>query len=126
MGGEQMACLTLAALCAAYGVYQLIRLLRSRGNTAGVQAVVMSVSTVMPERVRRNNSKWALVSYRVNGVTYSPGARIQVPMSAAAGSLVTVRYCLNDPGKVVTFSWARLVVAAAATAVLFAAGVACR
>ena len=59
MERERMVCLTLAALCAVYGIYQMILLLRHRSHTADVQAVVMSVSSALPERVKRNNSKWA-------------------------------------------------------------------
>ncbi|MBS6953083.1 MAG: hypothetical protein KH230_07595 [Enterocloster asparagiformis] len=121
MGREQMVLGTLAVLCAVYAAEQLIRLLRGRANTAAVRAVVMSVSCALPERVRRNNSKWALVSYKVDGIFYSPPERVQVPMTAMVGSRVTVRYYLDDPGRIAAFSWSRLGAAAIAAAVLLAA-----
>ena len=34
MERERMVCLTLAALCAVYGIYQMILLLRHRSHTA--------------------------------------------------------------------------------------------
>lgn len=121
MERDQMVLGTLAVLCAVYAAEQLIRLLRGRANTAVVRAVVMSVSCAMPERVRRNNSKWALVSYKVDGIAYCPPERVQVPMTAMVGSRVTVRYYLDDPGRIAAFSRYRLGAAAIAEAVLLAA-----
>ena len=115
MERERMVCLTLAALCAVYGIYQMILLLRHRSHTADVQAVVMSVSSALPERVKRNNSKWAQVSYQVDGITYRP-------LAAVVGSHVTVHYRLDDPGRIAVFSRTRLVASAILTVVLLILG----
>ena len=112
MERERMVCLTLAALCAVYGIYQMILLLRHRSHTADVQAVVMSVSSALPERVKRNNSKWAQVSYQVDGITYRP----------LVGSHVTVHYRLDDPGRIAVFSRTRLAASAILAVVLLILG----
>ena len=122
MERERMVCLTLAALCAVYGIYQMILLLRHRSHTADVQAVVMSVSSALPERVTRNHSKWAQVSYQVDGITYRPLGRLQVPIVVVVGSRVTVHYRLADPGRIAVFSRTRLAASAILAVVLLILG----
>ena len=100
----------------------MILLLRHRSHTADVQAVVMSVSSALPERVKRNNSKWAQVSYQVDGITYRPLERVQVPMAAVVGSRVTVHYRLDDPGRIAVFSRTRLAASAILAVVLLILG----
>lgn len=61
---------------------------------------VMSVTTAIPETSKKNNSKWAVVSYCVNGKRYLSEKRVQVPLHCRVGSQVKIYYHKNDPGKV--------------------------
>lgn len=106
-----------------YALYQLTLILIYRKKTVPVTAVVSDVQTVLKsEAVKVRNGKWATVTYRVGGRFYSPVQTVPVPMAAAPGMPVKVRYFKEDPGRILTFSWARMLVAAAASLLLVAGG----
>ena len=55
--------------------------------------------TINPENSKFRNSKWATVSYKVNGRTYQSQNCIQVPMASQIGTTITVRYDTQNPEK---------------------------
>ena len=63
-----------------------------------------------PETAKARNSKWAKVSYTVDGKTYQSENRVQVPMALQVGSTVKVRYDKLNPGKLYSFSLLRIVI----------------
>ena len=79
------------------------------GRTGKTTATVVSYKTVSAESMKRLNSKWAQVSYKVNQKVYNPTQRIQVPMTAVIGSKITVRYDREQPRKLYCFSVKRIV-----------------
>lgn len=98
-------------LCLGYFLYQLAQIVIWRKKTEKVSALIIGVSSAMPETVRRNNSKWADVSYQLGGKTWHASRKVQVPMSAAVGSRVWIRCFRDEPQKVAVFSGLRLAVA---------------
>jgi len=63
-----------------------------------------------PETAKARNSKWAKVSYNVNGKSYQSANRIQVSMTSQIGTPVTVRYDIFNPEKLYSFSVSRIIV----------------
>ena len=63
------------------------------------------------------------VTYRVDGKIYVSGNRIQVPLTAQVGNSVTVRYDLQHPERLYSYSLARIVVSLFVTVVCIVVGV---
>ena len=66
--------------------------------------------TPNPQNSKFRNSKWATFSYKVKGKTYQSQNRIQVPMASQVGTTISVRYDINHPEKLYSFSVSRIVV----------------
>ena len=79
----------------------------------------MSIKMPNPETARTRNSKWAVVSYEVDGRLVQSGNRIQVPMTSQVGSFVHVRYDKQEPEKLYAFSLGRMAVAFLVAVVCF-------
>ena len=98
--------LSVAAIC--FGFVNLIQFFLKRNKTAQTMGTILSIKTPNPEIAKTRNSKWATVSYKVNGKVYQSQNRIQVPMSSQIGSPVKVRYDKSKPEKLYSFSMARI------------------
>lgn len=83
----------------------------------------MSIKMPNPETARHRNSKWAIVSYKVDGKTYQSRNRIQVPMASQIGSTVNVRYDKFDPEKLYSFSMLRMIVSLFIAVICFSAAI---
>ena len=70
-----------------------------------------------------SHSKWAKVSYKVDGKTYQSQNRIQVPMALQIGSTVKIRYDKFNPEKLYSFSLLRIVISILIAAVCILAAV---
>lgn len=108
MGKEALFLYIISAAAFLFAAINMIWILIKRKKTAVTTATVVSVKTVSPERVKRLNSKWAQVSYKVGQRNYTSLSRIQVPMAAQIGSRVSVRYDKNQPEKLYMFSGRRV------------------
>ena len=106
-----------AVLC--FGLVNGIQFLLKHNKTAQTVGTILSVSMPNPATAQTRNSKWAIVSYKVNGQTYQSRNRIQVPMTSQIGSTVKVRYDKSDPEKLYSFSILRIVVSFAIAAGCF-------
>lgn len=109
MEGEVIFLYGASALALGFAGINGFFMVTRRGRTARTTATVVSFTTVIPERVKRCNGKWAQVSYKVGSKVYTPSQRIQIPMSAVIGSKVTVRYDREAPQKLYTFSGKRII-----------------
>ena len=76
-----------------------------------------------PETAKARNSKWAIVSYTVDGKVYQSQNRVQVPMAQQVGSTVKVRYDRLSPEKLYSFSMLRIAVSILIAAVCILAAV---
>lgn len=63
-----------------------------------------------PETAKARNSKWAQVSYKVDGKSYQSQNRVQVSMALQVGSTVKVRYDKFNPEKLYSFSLLRIAI----------------
>ena len=116
-----LSAVAVAAL--GFGLANAILFLVKRNRTAKTTGTVSAVSTALPEGTRFRNSKWAAVSYQVNGKTYLSENRIQVPMASQVGSPVAVRYDTQRPEKLYCFSVSRIVISLLIAAICTAAAV---
>lgn len=82
----------IVAIALCFALVNCIQFLLKRKKTAQTVGTIISIKTVNPETTKFRNSKWATISYRVNGKTYQSQNRIQVPMASQIGTTVTVRY----------------------------------
>ena len=95
-----------------------------KGNkTAQTVGTITSFRTINPENSKFRNSKWATVSYKVNGRTYQSQNCIQVPMASQIGTTVTVRYDMQNPEKLYSFSILRIIVSLIVAAICIAAAI---
>ena len=64
-----------------------------------------------------HNSKWAQLTYKVNGKQYVSQKSIQVPFSSEIGSTVQLRYDTQHPERLYSFTPARILISLGITAV---------
>ena len=71
------------------------------------------IANIVSYLINKNqNSKWAIVTYKVAGKNYTSQNRIQVPMSVDVGSHIPVHYNAKQPETLYQFSVKRIVVSA--------------
>lgn len=99
----------IALVCIVFALVEGISLILMNGKTAAVIGTIVDIKTAVSGS--KNNSKWAVMRYNVDGKTYTSCNRIQVPMSSAIGSQIQVRYCIKQPTKLYNGSFAKLAIA---------------
>ena len=100
----------IAAIALCFGLINCIQFFLKGNKTAETVGTIISFKTINPENSKFRNSKWATVSYKVNGRTYQSQNCIQVPMASQIGTTVTVRYDTQNPEKLYSFSILRIIV----------------
>ena len=90
-----------AALC--FALINCIQFIMKRNKTAQTTGTIISIKMPNPETAKARNSKWAKVSYTVDGKTYQSENRVQVPMAFQVGSTVKVRYDKLNPENYIVF-----------------------
>lgn len=100
----------IAAVSFLFALYNAFALRAKRNTTAKTVGTINSITLPNPETAKTRNSKWAKITYCVNGKKYVSENRIQVPMTAQIGETVTVRYDLERPEKLYSFSLKRVLV----------------
>lgn len=102
----------IAVIASCFGLINYIQFFLKGNKTAQTVGTIISFKTINPENSKFRNSKWATVSYKVNGRTYQSQNCIQVPMASQIGTTITVRYDTQNPEKLYSFSILRIIVAA--------------
>ena len=111
MSNQEIFLCILSAVAACFGLVNLIQFILYRNRTVQTVGTVIAVKMPNPETDRVHNSKWATLSYKVDGRIYQSHNSIQVPMASRIGSTVKVRYDKSEPEKLYSFSVFRIVVA---------------
>lgn len=112
--------LTLSLLYAAYnGVFMIIK----RGKTSQTTGTIISIISPNPETAKARNSKWAKVTYRVNGKIYTSQNRVQVPMTAQVGSAIKIRYDTAQPDRLYGYSLLKIFVSLIIAAICMTAAI---
>ena len=113
----------IVAIALCFALVNCIQFLLKRNKTAQTVGTIISIKTVNPETTKFRNSKWATISYKVDGKTYQSHNRIQVPMASQIGTTVTVRYDTHNPERPYSFSVLRIVVSLLIAAICVVAAI---
>lgn len=116
-----LSVIAAAALC--FALINCVQFLLKRNRTAQTTGTIISIKMPNPETAKARNSKWAKVSYKVDGKTHQSQNRIQVPMALQIGSTVKIRYDKFNPEKLYSFSLLRIVISILIAAVCILAAV---
>lgn len=119
MNNEKIFLYVISAAALFFCLFNIIQFLLNYSKTAQTVGTIISIQTPSPETTKFRNSKWAVVSYKVNGRIYQSHNRIQVPMASQIGSSVKVRYDKFTPEKLYSYSLLRIVVSFIAAALFF-------
>lgn len=99
----------IALACIAFTLIEGISLILMNGKTATAFGTIVDIKAAVSGS--KNNSKWAVMRYNVDGKTYTSSNRMQVPMSSVVGSQIQVRYCIDQPTKLYSGSFTKLAIA---------------
>lgn len=85
-----------------YSLYQIFSLYLNKDKIEYTLATILDTKTVAPEAMKKNNSRWAIVSLVVDGNEYISSNRIQVAMNVNVGDQIRVAYYKDDPSEIFT------------------------
>lgn len=91
-----------AAFCIAYSVHQYISFMMNKRLISYTMATIIDTNTALPETMKKNNSRWARVSFRVDGRDYISSSRIQVSMNDSIGDQIKIAYYKDNPSDLFT------------------------
>lgn len=123
MNNDAIFLSVIAAMALCFALINCMQFLLKRNRTAQTTGTIISIKMPNPETAKARNSKWAIVSYTVDGKAYQSQNRVQVPMALQVGSTVKVRYDRLSPEKLYSFSMLRIVVSILIAAVCILAAV---
>lgn len=123
MNNDTIFLYIIAAIAMCFGLINCIQFLLKRNKTAQTTGTIISIKMPNPETAKARNSKWAKVSYTVEGKSYQSQNRVQVPMALQVGSTVKVRYDKFNPEKLYSFSLLRIAVSILIAAICILAAV---
>ena len=101
----------VAAFALGFALYNMGCFIIKGKNTARTTGTIISLTSPNPSTAKARNSKWAQISYTVNGKSYTSENRVQVPMSSEVGGSISIRYDLDIPTKLYSFSLSRILIA---------------
>lgn len=83
-------------------IYQLTTFMINKNKIRYTEGTIIKLSTAVPETMKKNNSKWAIMSYKIDGKTIISENKIQVSMHSKVGDKVKIAYFKNNPGRLFT------------------------
>ncbi|WP_315120507.1 DUF3592 domain-containing protein [uncultured Clostridium sp.] len=107
-----------AATSIVYSAYQFISFMLNKDRINYTMSTIIDTKTIFPEAMEKNNSRWAMVRFRVNEKEYVSSSWIQVSMNASVGDEIRVAYFKDDPSEIFTPSLNK-------AAIFFLVGIAC-
>ena len=110
MGKDTIFLYAIAAVAVCFALANALPLLLKRGKTAQTTGTISSIKMPNVEMAKARNSKWAELTYTVDGKTYRSKNRIQVSIASQIGDSVTVRYDMDHPEKLYSFSVSRIII----------------
>ena len=116
MNNDTIFLYLIASVSFLFALYNALAFWAKRNMTGKTTGTINSITSPNPETAKTRNSKWAKV-------TYLSGNRIQVPLTAQVGNSVTVRYDLQHPERLYSYSLARILVSLFVTVVCIVVGV---
>lgn len=102
--------ISVGVLALIYSIYQLVTFIINKEKIEYTYGVIVETNTVVPETMKKNNSKWATIYYDVNGKMITSENKIQVSMNNKVGDKVKIAYFINNPAKLFTGSLKKSVI----------------
>ena len=100
----------IAAAAICFALANAFQFLLKHGRTAQAAGTISSIKMPNAEMAKARNSKWAEITYTVDGKAYCSKNRIQASMTSQVGDSVTVRYDMEHPEKLYSFSVSRIII----------------
>lgn len=94
-----------------YSLYQLIGVIIIQKRSKKTVGKIINMNTVVPERMKIYNAKFAQIEYIVKEKHYHNEKPIQVGMLAQIGDHIEIKYDKNNPNVVYTKSFAKMLIA---------------
>ncbi|SFB43633.1 hypothetical protein [Clostridium frigidicarnis] len=91
-----------AAFCILYSVHQYISFMMNKRLISYTMATIIDTNTALPETMKKSNSRWAVVSFIVDGKDYISSSRIQVSMNDSIGDQIKIAYYKDNPSDLFT------------------------
>ena len=123
MNNDTIFLYIIAAMALCFGLINYIQFLLKRNHTVQTTGTIISIKMPNPETANARNSKWAKVSYMVDGKPCQSQNRVQVPMISQVGSTVKIRYDKFHPEKLYSFSLARIAISILIAAICILAAI---
>lgn len=109
MGRDTIFLYVIAVTAVCFALVNGIQFFVKRNKTAKTVGTIISIKMLNPTTASYRNSKWAEISYHVDGKIYQSQNRIQVPITSQIGTSVMVRYDKLKPEKLYSFSSLRMI-----------------
>ena len=106
-----------------YAIYQLAIVIINKNKIKHIDGIIVKVRTAVPETMKKHNSKWAIVSYEVDGKTITSRNEIQVSMYDKIGDRIQIAYFINNPEKLFTATLEKSFIFFLAAVILLVVGI---
>jgi hypothetical protein len=113
---------SISAALILFAISYSISLFFAERKVKKTMGTIVNTSYAVAETMRVYNSKWANMSYTVNGRGYISENRMQVPMNAEIGEQFPLKYYVEQPARLYTRSakWPMIALGVAAACFLIA------
>ncbi|WP_066507551.1 DUF3592 domain-containing protein [Abyssisolibacter fermentans] len=102
LSNELLFFMVMGMVSLTYAIYQISSFYRNKDKIEYTTATIIETTTVVPEAMKKNNSRWASVSLVVDGKEYISSKRIQVSMNTSVGDQIKVAYFNDNPSEIFT------------------------
>ncbi|MBU5484604.1 hypothetical protein KQI86_09700 [Clostridium sp. MSJ-11] len=91
-----------SATSIVYSAYQFISFMLNKNRINYTMSTIIDTKTAFPESMKKNNSTWAMVRFRVNEKEYVSSSWIQVSMNVLVGDEIRIAYFKDNPSEIFT------------------------
>lgn len=112
MDNEIIFLAVIAIIALGFCIVNIVSYFINKNHAKETEGTVISIVMPNPTTEKMRNSKWAVITYKIDGKNYTSQNRIQVPMSTEVGSHIPVRYNTKQPETLYQFSAKRIIVSA--------------
>lgn len=92
----------IGVLALLYSIHQFTMFIINKNKIAYTDGIILKLNTAVPETMKKNNSKWAIVSYKVDGKEIISENKIQVSMNSNLGDSLKIVYYVDNRSKLFT------------------------
>jgi hypothetical protein len=97
MNNAKFLLFTVSFITFSFAICELVSLIKNRNKVNVAKAKIIDIQFVVPESMKKTNSKLAIVEYYANGKRCVSENKIIVPMYLEIGDLIQVKYFIDNP-----------------------------